>query len=131
MAAESVDQATSSLNWGAEFWAHVKHRTPLAFRHSLNEHPALDRESIAQLAESLGEESVTCETAVKPLVYTDGAPEPGRAQRAAELVRMIEKSVVTGMARMASSRRCRRRLPSLRSVPASVCTFLPIRRIGC
>jgi len=63
MAAESVDQATSSLNWGAEFWAHVKHRTPLAFRHSLNEHPTLDRESIAQLAESLGEESVTCETA--------------------------------------------------------------------
>jgi len=92
MAAESVDQATSSLNWGAEFWAHVKHRTPLAFRHSLNEHPALDRESIAQLAESLGEESVTCETAVKPLVYTDGAPEPGRAQRAAELIRMIDEN---------------------------------------
>ena len=92
MVAESADQATSSLDWGSAFWAHVKDRTPLVFRHTLNEHPALDREAIAQLAESLGEESVTCEAAIKPLVYADGAPEPGRAQRAAEVVRTLDEN---------------------------------------
>lgn len=92
MVAESADQAASSLDWGSAFWAHVKDRTPLVFRHTLTEHPALDREAIAQLAESLGEESVTCEAAIKPLVYADGAPEPGRAQRAAEVIRTLDEN---------------------------------------
>ena len=92
MVAESAGQAAPSLDWGSAFWAHVKDRTPLAFRHSLAEHPALDREAIAQLAESLGEESVTCEAAIKPLVYADGAPEPGRAKRAAEVVRTLDEN---------------------------------------
>jgi hypothetical protein len=92
MVAESADQAASSLNWGSAFWTHVKDRTPLTFRHTLPAHPALDQEAIAQLAESLGEESVTCEEAIKPLVYADGAPEPGRAQQAADVIRTLDEN---------------------------------------
>jgi len=93
MGAEPADQATSSsLNWGSEFSTHVKARKPLVFQHTLAQHPALDREAIAHLAESLGEESVTCEAAIKPLVYADGAPEPGRAQRAAEVIRTLDEN---------------------------------------
>ena len=92
MVAESASKRAVSLNWGPEFWDHVKARKPLAFTHTLVQHPALEQESIARLAESLGDESVTCEAAVKPLVYAEGAPEPGRAQQAAEVIRTLDKN---------------------------------------
>jgi ribosomal protein L16 Arg81 hydroxylase len=92
MAAESADQQVASLDWGPEFRAHLTARRPLVFRHTLAGHHALDREAIAQLAESLGDASVICEAAVKPLVFAEGAPEPGRAKQAAEVVRRLDEN---------------------------------------
>jgi hypothetical protein len=92
MVTEFADRQVASLDWGPRFWAHVKTRKPFAFRHTLVEHPALDQEAIAQLAESLGDESVTCEAAIKPLTYADGAPEPGHARQAADLIRALDEN---------------------------------------
>jgi hypothetical protein len=89
---DAVDYPHVELDCGPGFDRHLAQRMPATFRHSLAGHPALEHDAIAELAGLLGEELVTCETAVKPLVYADGAPEPGRVQRAADVVRNLDSN---------------------------------------
>jgi hypothetical protein len=89
---DGMDYPPVELDCGPEFDRHIAQRTPATFRHPLAGHPALDHNAIAELAGHLGDESVVCETAVKPLVFADGAPEPGHAQHAAEVVRNLDSN---------------------------------------
>jgi ribosomal protein L16 Arg81 hydroxylase len=77
------------LDLGPSFPTCVAERRPLQFRHRLPTHPGLSQESIAVLAEELGEESVTCEAAEKPLVFAQGAPDPEHAKQAADTIRNL------------------------------------------
>jgi hypothetical protein len=86
----STRRPAAVLELAPDFAAHLASRTPLPFRHRIHLHPALEQESIAQLAEALGEESVTCEDAEKPLVFAQGAPDPAYVTRAAEIIRNLE-----------------------------------------
>ncbi len=92
MYADISGRPVPGMEWPPDLAEHLHTCRPAVFTHTLTEHPDLQREAIARLAESLGDESITCEAAVRPLVYTDGAPEPPRAQRAAELVRTLENN---------------------------------------
>jgi hypothetical protein len=74
------------------FASHLEGGSPVAFSHALGEHPALALEAVARLAEDLGETSVTCEPAVKPLLAPDDAAAPERAKRAAEQIRNLAES---------------------------------------
>ncbi|MDQ1682460.1 MAG: hypothetical protein QOH99_1001, partial [Frankiaceae bacterium] len=85
----SLRQPTAMLDLGPSFPTCVAERRPLQFRHRLPTHPGLSQESIAVLAEELGEESVTCEAAEKPLVFAQGAPDPEHAKQAADTIRNL------------------------------------------
>jgi ribosomal protein L16 Arg81 hydroxylase len=78
------------LDLGPDFPSHLAERSPLRFAHRVHTHPALEQESIARLAEALGEESVTCEAAQKPLVFAQGAPDPAYAEKAADTIRNLD-----------------------------------------
>jgi UDP-glucose 4-epimerase len=86
----SLRQPMAMLGLGPSFPTCLAERSPLQFRHRLATHPALSQESIAVLAEELGEESVTCEEAEKPLVFAQGAPDPEHAKQAADTIRNLE-----------------------------------------
>jgi ribosomal protein L16 Arg81 hydroxylase len=86
----SLRQPAALLAFGPEFPPSLARRQPLRFRHRLNDHPALEHEAIARLAEELGEESVTCEAAEKPLVFAQGAPDPSYAKQAADTIRNLQ-----------------------------------------
>jgi ribosomal protein L16 Arg81 hydroxylase len=74
------------------FRDHLQNREPLVFRHGLPEHPALDIEAIAQLADALGEKSVVREDADRPLVFADGAPEPAHLANAGDVLRALDEN---------------------------------------
>lgn len=80
----------AALQIGTDFAEHLRAREPLYFRHSLLDEPALELESIAELADQLGVESVVREAAVKPLVYADGATEPTREESPGDAVRQLD-----------------------------------------
>lgn len=77
------------IDSGPELRDHLISRQPLTFRHSLAEHPLLGLEAVARLAGGLRPDQVVCEDAQRPLVFADGAPEPGRSDRGADLVRTL------------------------------------------
>lgn len=77
---------------GPEFAEHLRSRTPLRLAHSLGEHPLLALESVARLAESLGEQSISRDAAVKPLVTADNTSELAAGVQAAELIRALDGS---------------------------------------
>lgn len=77
---------------GPGFRNHLVTRQPVAFRHGLLAEPALELDAIAELADSLGPESVTCEDADRPLVFADGAPEPQRVRRPGDVVRALDEN---------------------------------------
>ena len=70
----------------------IRTREPLSFQHALADDPLLDLESVALLAESLGDDWVTIDAAVKPLVVGEGADEPSRANEAAKQIRELDKN---------------------------------------
>ena len=80
-----------TLHLGAEFPAHLVGRSPMIFRHTLAEDPALSLESVALLAESLDDGSVTCEAAIKPLVVPEDAPAATSSAHAGELIRHLDE----------------------------------------
>lgn len=82
----------ASMQLGDGFADHVDARDPMQFVHTLCGHPLLQTEAIAQLAETLSTESITCEPAVKPLVVPVAAPEPERAANAARIIRSLDTS---------------------------------------
>ncbi|MDT4906654.1 MAG: UDP-glucose 4-epimerase, partial [Pseudonocardiales bacterium] len=86
----SLRRPTAMLDLGPAFPPCLAERRPLQFRHRLATHPALSQESIAVLADELSGESVTCETAEKPLVFAQGAPDPEHAKQAADRIRNLE-----------------------------------------
>ena len=63
-------------------------REPLAVRHSLAEHPLLDLEAIADLADELPPDSVERHDAIQPLVVPGGAPDI--SGRPSDTVRTLE-----------------------------------------
>jgi JmjC domain len=85
-----VRQPSALLDLGSDFPASLAERRPLPFSHRLPGHPALAQDAIARLAEELGDESVICEAAQKPLVFTQGAPDPQHAEQAAEIIRNLD-----------------------------------------
>jgi hypothetical protein len=78
------------LGWG--FQRKLAVPEPVAFRHGLPNHPDFSVEAIAQLADALGEESVTREAAERPLVFADGAPEPPKVANAGDVVRSLDEN---------------------------------------
>jgi hypothetical protein len=80
-----------ALHVGDEFPAHLTERSPMAFRHTLTADPALSLESVALLAESLDDGSVTCEAAIKPLVVPEDSPTATSSSHAAELIRHLDE----------------------------------------
>jgi hypothetical protein len=54
---------------GREFKQRLDARTPTVFTHGLHEHPLLDLDHFARLAEALPAESISAENAEKPLVH--------------------------------------------------------------
>jgi hypothetical protein len=80
------------LDLGPEFERHVNAREPLVFRHELPSAPELALESIAQLADALGEKSVVREDAERPMVCAQGAPEPAHLANAGDVVRALDEN---------------------------------------
>jgi hypothetical protein len=84
------DTGGRTIVLGPAFGDNLVTRQPVAFRHELLAEPALELAAIADLADSLGPDSVTCEDADRPLVYADGAPEPKRVRRPGDVVRDLD-----------------------------------------
>lgn len=59
---------------GPDFREQLASRTPAPFTHGLHEHPSFGLDQIAALAESLPPESISAESAAKPLVTDLGGP---------------------------------------------------------
>lgn len=83
---------TPTIELGPAFAARLRTREPMQFQHRLAADPRLDLEAVAQLADELGERSVVRDTAERPLVYADGAPEPERVRGAGELIRSLREN---------------------------------------
>jgi hypothetical protein len=69
-----------------DFATHVGRRVPAALEHDLAGHPAFSLDALAELATRLGSESVSVDTAVKPLV---GSAVPGHDLEAATIADRI------------------------------------------
>ena len=61
-------------NLGPEFGAQLDAQTPVPFRHGLHQHPKFGLDEIARLAEALPAESISAESAEKPIVTGDEGP---------------------------------------------------------
>jgi Cupin superfamily protein len=86
------DQRTHTLELGSGFRRNLETRDPVAFRHGLVTHPDLSLDAVARLADSLDAESITREQAERPLVFADGAPEPGRVDDAGAVIRALDEN---------------------------------------
>lgn len=69
--------------------AHLAERRPLALRHRLPDHPLLQLEAIADLAEQLGPDSISAEKAEKELVAADGAADALAVRAISEQIRSL------------------------------------------
>src|SRR4051812_44454094 len=92
MTTHTGDRQSELFGLGPEFERHVSDREPLVFRHELPNRLELALESIAQLADALGEKSVIREDAEKPLVFADGAPEPPHLANAGDVLRALDEN---------------------------------------
>jgi hypothetical protein len=77
---------------GEGFGAAFDRREPATFSHTLQDHPLLKVEAIADLADRLASDSVVCDRAVKPLLVPGGGPPRGVVPRPGDLIRNLESS---------------------------------------
>ena len=77
---------------GEGFGAAYDRREPATFSHTLQDHPLLKVEAIADLADRLASHSVVCDRAVKPLLVPGGGPPRGVVPRPGDLIRNLESS---------------------------------------
>jgi hypothetical protein len=67
-------------------------RQPVQFGHTLQEHPLLTLEAIAQLADDLPKDSVIHDTADQALLVPEGGPPRGKLQRPGDVIRHLDEN---------------------------------------
>jgi Cupin superfamily protein len=77
---------------GTGFGDSFAKREPVQFNHTLQDHPLLTLEGIAQLADDLPRDSVIHDTANQSLLVPQGGPPRGKLQRPGDVIRHLDEN---------------------------------------